>query len=159
MTEMPTISSTSYVTTGTSLSDWADKTVATHAGNQLRSAQGLMLRPGVARFEEDVQQTAFGHITKETSVSMRFVKVFIVDPTDDLKLSQRVLHSGEEQLTDLTDQELFFELPIKDLLDKHNAARATVLNKKASERAGKDVFLEPVRVRDLKMNVTVVASF
>ena len=159
MTEMPTISSTSYVTTGTSLSDWADKTVAAHAGTQLRAAQALTLRPAGARFEEDVQQTAFGHHTKEIRVSMRFVKVFIVDPTDDLKLSQRVLHSGEEQLTDLTDQELFFELPIKALLDKHNAVRATVLNKKASERAGKDVFLEPVRVRDLKMNVTVVASF
>jgi hypothetical protein len=70
-----------------------------------------------------------------------------------------VLHNGDEQLTDLNDQELFFELPIKELLETHNAHRVTTLNKTATAKAGKDVFLEPIRVRDLRMNVTVIASF
>lgn len=156
MTEMPSITSTAYTTSSVS-------------GNQLRMG---MVAPAASavqprrvdlfkadKFEEDVQLTDFGLNLKESQMGMRFVKIFIVDPTDDLPLAQRVLHNGAEQLTDLTDQELFFELPIKEMLDKHNATRAGTLNKKATDKAGKDVFLEPIRVRDLRMNVTMIAAF
>lgn len=89
----------------------------------------------------------------------RIVKVYIADPNTNLPLEKRVLYTGEEKLTDLTDQELFFEVPIKELLDKHNELRAKTVDKKASEKFGRDVFLEPVRIRDLKMVVTTVAQF
>ena len=167
MIEMPSITSSAYVTTGTSghlLMGMAAPAVGAaqpHSLNALLdiSRPGGILRGAAAAFEEDVKLTGFGLNQKESQVGMRFVKIFIVDPTDDLPLAQRVLHNGAEQLTDLTDQELFFELPIKELLDKHNATRAGTLNKKATDKAGKDVFLEPIRVRDLRMNVTLIASF
>lgn len=91
--------------------------------------------------------------------AIRIVKIFIADPNENLPLDKRVLFSGEEQLTDLTDQELFFTIPINDLLTKHNALRAETPDRKASDKFGRSIFLEPVRVRDLKMVVVTVAQF
>lgn len=45
------------------------------------------------------------------------------------------------------------------LPDSHNKSRATVVDKKASQRTGKDVHLEPIRIRDLKMVVSCIAEF
>ena len=89
----------------------------------------------------------------------RIVKVFIADSNDNLPLDKRVLHTGAEQLTDLTDQELFFEVPIAELLAKHNTVRAATVDKKQAEKFGRDIFLEPARIRDLKMVVVTVAAF
>lgn len=91
--------------------------------------------------------------------NMRIVKVFIADSDVNLPLEKRLLYKGEEQLTDLTDQELFYEVPITALLAEHNKLRAGALNKSATEKAGRDVYLEPVRIRDLRMVVVDVASF
>lgn len=91
--------------------------------------------------------------------SMRITKVFIADINDNLPLDKRVLYSGDEKLTDLTDQELFFEVPITDLLAKHNAVRAATVDKKQAEKFGRDIFLEPARIRDLRMVVVDVAKF
>lgn len=105
--------------------------------------------------------TANPPTTKEIPMAStaRIVKVFIADPSEDLKLSERVLYTGEEKLTDLTDQELFFEVPIQELLSKHNLSRAKTLDKKQAEKFGRDIFLEPARIRDLKMVVVTVAQF
>jgi hypothetical protein len=97
------------------------------------------------------------HQPKEPA--MRIVKVYIADPNENLPLTKRVLYSGAEQLTDLTDQELFFEIDLKALLKGHNDTRILTVDKKASERAHSNVYLEPVRVRDLKMVVVDVATF
>lgn len=90
---------------------------------------------------------------------MRVVKVYIADDDDNLKLEQRLLYTGDEKLTDFTDQELFFEVPINDILKKHNDVRAKTVDKKASDKFGREIFLEPVRIRDLKMVVVEVAVF
>jgi hypothetical protein len=89
----------------------------------------------------------------------RIVKVFIADPNENIPLDKRVIYSGQEQLTDLTDQELFFDVPISELLAKHNELRKTTLDKKQADKFGRDVFLEPARIRDLKMVVVSVAEF
>lgn len=89
----------------------------------------------------------------------RIVKVFIADSNDNLPLDKRVLWSGDEQLTDLTDQELFFEVPIAEILAKHNAVRAKTVDKKQAEKFGRDIFLDAARIRDLKMVVVTVAQF
>jgi hypothetical protein len=102
---------------------------------------------------------ADAQLQKEKGMAIRIVKVYIADPSEDLPLNKRVLHTGEEKLTDLTDQELFFELNIGEILKTHNEVRATTLDKKASTRTGKDVYLEPIRIRDLKMVVVDVATF
>jgi len=89
----------------------------------------------------------------------RIVQVFIVDPDSRVPLKDAVLFEGEQQLTDLTDEELFFEVPIKDLLDKHNEMRIATVDKKATNKIGKDIFLDPARIRDLRMTIVDVAIF
>lgn len=89
----------------------------------------------------------------------RIVKVYVVDPNIDVPLEKAIIYEGSEKLTEATDQELFFEVPMKDLLDKHNAVRIETVNKKASEKFGREIKLEPARVRDLRMLVVNVAQF
>ena len=85
----------------------------------------------------------------------RVIQVFIADPNENIPLADCLLYKGEEKLTDATDQELFFELDIKDLLEKHNQKRTKVFDKKVKDRKE---FLEPAKVRDLKMVVVTVAK-
>lgn len=108
---------------------------------------------------QQAQQLIDQHQAKETKVTTRIVRVIIMDPNESIPLNDRVLFKGDEQLTDLTDQELFFEIDVAGALRSHNEKRARTLDKKASERSGKDVFLEPARIRDLKMVVVNVATF
>ena len=89
----------------------------------------------------------------------RFVQVFIADPNENVPLDRAVLYTGPQKLTDATDAELYFEVAIKDLLDAHNAQRVAWLDKEASRKAGKDIALEPARIRDLKMVVVTIAEF
>lgn len=89
----------------------------------------------------------------------RIVKVFIADTNENLPLEKRVLYSWDEKLTDLTDQELFYDINVSEILSKHNEYRKTVVDKKQAEKFGRDVFLEPARIRDLRMVVVDVAKF
>jgi hypothetical protein len=111
--------------------------------------------------KHDPIQAILNQAQKEfaTMSTARIVKVFIADPNENLPLDKRVLYAGDEKLTDLTDQELFFDVPMAELLAKHNALRATTIDKKQEAKSGRDVFLEPARIRDLKMVVVTVAQF
>ncbi len=91
-----------------------------------------------------------------TPVTRRLVQVIIVDPNDNIPLDQCLLYNGTPKLTDATDQELFYEIEIKDLLAKHNETRIKVVDKKVKERTE---HLEPAKIRDLKMVVVTIASF
>lgn len=93
------------------------------------------------------------------NTNRRIVQVFIADPNENVPLDRSILYTGEQKLTDLNDTELFFEVPIKEILDRHNQYRVTVTDKEASKRAGKDILLDPVKIRDLKMVVVTVAQF
>lgn len=86
----------------------------------------------------------------------RLVQVFIADPNENVPLESSLLYSGEQKLTDATDQELFFEIDIKGILDKHNEKRVKMVDKKVKERVE---HLEPAKIRDLKMVVVNVAGF
>lgn len=90
------------------------------------------------------------------NASRRLVQVFIADPDENVPLTDCLLYSGDQKLTDLTDQELFFEVDIKSILDTHNAKRTGFVNKAVKERVE---HLEPARIRDLKMTVVTIASF
>lgn len=96
------------------------------------------------------------HHKEKTMPSRRIVQVYIADPSEAVPLDQAILYTGKQQMTDLTDQELFFEIDIRDLLAEHNEKRAKIINKAVKERTE---YLEPVKVRDLKMVVVTVASF
>jgi hypothetical protein len=93
---------------------------------------------------------------KENPVSRRLVQVFIADPDENLPLEQSMLYTGEQKLTDATDQELFFEVDMKEILANHNENRVKIINKKVKERTE---YLEPAKIRDLKMVVVNVATF
>ncbi len=86
----------------------------------------------------------------------RLVRVIIVDPNENIPLDKSILFQGEEKFTDATDQELFFELEIRDMLEKHNEERTKIVDKLVKDRTQ---YLEPAKVRDLKMVVVNVAVF
>lgn len=94
----------------------------------------------------------------EEMSTLRIVRVYIADPNENLPVEKRLLYTGQEQTTDLTDQELFFEVPIQELLKTHNEVRAKTRDKEVSSKDD-PVYLEPVRIRDLKMIVLTIAQF
>lgn len=165
--DMPTLNSTSYLSNkydglggemfahamGKSLAakryggdDGAwDKLLEAQAGHQL--VPGRLPNVFVQTQQEDVMAN------KDT---LRYVQVFIADVDENVPLDKRLLYKGDQKLTDLTDQELFFEIDLKDILSAHNAFRTTLHDKSVKERTEK---LEPVRIRDLKMTVVTIADF
>ena len=93
------------------------------------------------------------------TTNRRIVQVFIADPNENVPLEKSILYTGSQKLTDLTDTELFFEVPMAEILKSHNEMRVYCIDKEATKRAGKDILLDPVKIRDLKMVVVTVASF
>lgn len=89
-------------------------------------------------------------------VSRRLVKVMIVDPNESVPIEDCVLYMGDEKITEATDQELFFELDVKEMIENHNVKRVTFRDKRIKD---KEVFLDPIKIRDLKMLVVAGASF
>jgi hypothetical protein len=96
-----------------------------------------------------------GNIMAAAITSRRVVQVFIADSNENIPLEDCLLYRGEEKVTDATDQELFFEIDIKSLLETHNAKRVKLVDKKVKDRTEN---LEPAKVRDLKMVVVTVAT-
>jgi hypothetical protein len=94
-----------------------------------------------------------------TECTRRYVQVFIADPNENVPLAESVLYKGDQKLTDLTDTELYFEVPMAEILKTHNGKRVCWTDKDATKKAGKDVFLDPVKIRDLKMVVVTIAQF
>lgn len=182
--EMPSVTSTAYASSTITLDEAsaADSPVTWVAGAQPKFVGDLTLRrrpPGVgmqgvgAAVGAAIGGYVGGGLFNENGAEailpikkgviqmpqMRIVKVFIADPDENIPLASRLLHQGEEQLTDATDQELYFEIPMASLLRSHNTLRGSTIDKKASKSRDKDVFLEPIRVRDLKMVVVNIAVF
>lgn len=90
----------------------------------------------------------------------RLIRIMIIDPHPDIPLEKAMLHKGDEMLTDQTDQEIFMELGIKEMLDKHNReVRTATIDKKKSERTNKECMLEPARIRDLRMEIVCITQF
>jgi hypothetical protein len=89
-------------------------------------------------------------------VKRRVIKVYVVDTNENVPLDRAILFQGEEKVTDLTDQELFYELNMAELLKKHNEFRVTLIDKSIKERT---VNLEPARIRDLSMTIVTVCEF
>lgn len=87
----------------------------------------------------------------------RIVQVFIVDPDEKMPLKESLLYKGDVELTDSTNEELFFEIEIKSLLIEHNKRRREIEDKKADSKEKK--YLEPIRIRELSMTVVNIAEF
>lgn len=149
--ETPQMTASSYAST---VFDF-DKLMAANAVNAVGGVVGQPL--GVARALEFPQPRPIAN-NKEPEVmsTRRLIQVLIADPNENVPLDMCLLHKGEQKLTDLTDQELFFEIDIKTILDAHNTKRVLLVDKKVKERTEN---LEPARIRDLKMTVVTVAQF
>jgi hypothetical protein len=101
------------------------------------------------------QMTPTQQQEKQTMSNTRIARVIIADTNESLPLDKRILYMGEEKLTDLTDNELFFELPMADLLVEHNKVRTAT-----KDKASKDGEMLPAaRIRDLRMVVVDIAKF
>lgn len=150
MSELPSIQNCHYsATSGSFLGD-----TVTMTGTAAPSLSTYYTPPTIWDLPAAAQPT------QNQMQNRRIVQVFIVDPNEDVPLENSLLYQDEKpHLTDLTDQELFFELDIKAILEKHNTMRVLIPNKEASEGKAKDVFLEPAKIRDLKMTVVNVAAF
>jgi hypothetical protein len=158
MMETPTIASMSYANAVTTAANLDAMGISGLHNNMLvgvdrRMQQYSDLQSFVPASDTKTEKEE----AKMSTTTTRLVKVFIVDPNENLPLENRLLYRGDEKITDLTDQELFFEVDIKDVLTKHNAIRVATEDKKANK--DKPVYLEPARVRDLKMQVIVLAQF
>lgn len=155
--DYPQITSSSY---GSSTTEYWPG----HTTIDMQSADDLIRKTEQALFSQRPLRRHQQHIKEPTAETIdmstrRIVKVFIADPHIDVPMDKALLHKGEEKWTDATNEELYFEIPIKDLLTAHNAERVKWLDKEATRKAGKDIFLEPVRIRDLKMVVVEIAKF
>lgn len=133
-----------YTTCGTSL---------TTGGSTTITLQGYGADSGLNFLKQhEVNMSA-----KNGAAKLRVVRVFLVDPDERVPVEKRVLHKTEEIITDATDQELFFDIPVSELLKQHNKFRETIAweDDKGEEKTG----LKEVRVRDLTMTVTTLAQF
>lgn len=151
MLETPAINSTMYAAALGASAAGGDPFAALGIGKPI-AHHDLALAQRVAAAHAVQKQEPIMAVTPT-----RLVKVFIVDANENLPLDSRLIYRGDEKITDLTDQELFFEIDINGLLSKHNEVRTKTEDKKANK--DKPVFLEPARVRDLKMQVVVLAQF
>lgn len=121
---------------------------------KLAKANSILGSPLVPQYSTTHFNEKENHMAKR-----RLAKVFIVDTDENIPLDNAILYESEEKLTDATDQELFFEIDIQSLLKDHNEIRAKVKDKEASKEEGETVYLEPIRIRDLKMIVTTSLEF
>lgn len=123
-----------------------------------QQAQGLQAPPTRRiNLNHAVQQAVAA--AKESAMPdnvRRIVQVFIVDPDPNVPVGSCLLYEGKLHLTELTDQELYFEIDIKTMLDAHNGRRVQLRDKRVKDR---EQMLEPARIRDLRMQIVTVATF
>jgi hypothetical protein len=153
MRDLPAISSSTYGSTavnlaavGPQMAAGVCQAIGENFADKFRliQAQQAFVQPNQAK-QEKIQMA-----------TRRLVQVFIADPNENIPLDKSLLYTGEQKLTDATDQELFFEIDIKGILEKHNEMRSKIVDKKVKERTE---YLEPAKIRDLKMVVVAIAQF
>lgn len=86
----------------------------------------------------------------------RLVRVVMVDPHEHVPTEMALLYDSKELFTDKTDQELYFDMPVAELLKTHNDKRTKLVDKSVKERTQ---YLDAARIRDLKMLVITLAKF
>lgn len=174
--EMPAISAHSY--TSNTIDPLAAAGIFSQQANQAVLANQMIGGTGIAgvdsyggalagRLQPAVQQAVRRppQIIKQhqleaemaAATGRRYVQVFIADPDPKVPLASCLLYSSEPKMTDLTDEELFFEVEIKRILDEHNEKVRTVTVDKAIK--DRTQYLEAARIRDLRMNVVTIAQF
>ncbi len=148
MQEMPKMLATSYVSNAVGLD--------TYGGMAKKFASSDLIKQ---LSQINHQTNPIDKKDQQMANTTRIVRIYIADTDENVPLEKRLMFSGDEKLTDATDQELFFDVPIAQILADHNSFRLSITDKAQSEKFGRDVKLEPIRIRDLKMTVVTIASF
>lgn len=160
--EMPAISNTSYCSnTYDPSGTWENQSVGSTTAlkpwdwteAELQKERRVLKKMGIEPQEVKEQDMP--------NVTCRMVQIFIVDPDKRVPVEKRCLYQTSEPfMTDLTDQELYhMQVDIKMLLELHNNERRGIVDKEASRLKEKDVYLDEIRIRDLKMVVVELATF
>jgi hypothetical protein len=136
--------------------DAADAAAVATAVNEMKLLRARAAGVAPRRMPAPTVEVVPPIIQQEDKFMRRIVRVFLIDTNESVPNDSAVLHATAEQVTDLTDQELFYEIDVKGLLDKHNAKRVTFRDKSIKS---KETMLEPARVRDLKLHVLELARF
>lgn len=153
---VPHIASSTYTGTAYGLgAQGLGQTMCTAGASTGTDDWGQLTGVSAAKAPRFLLQAQAEEIDMATSTN-RFVRVLIVDPNENIPLDKRMVYKGEEKFTDSSDTELYFEIDIKGVLDAHNAERIKIVDKKVKERTE---YLEPAKIRDLKMVVVNIASF
>jgi hypothetical protein len=97
--------------------------------------------------------------SEEGTGGKRYVQIFIMDPDPQVPLKDSILYMSQPFLTDETDQELRAGLSVLKLIESHNKKRVTMKDKEQSKKFGRDIYLEPVKLRDIRLVVTTIAKF
>lgn len=155
--------------TGSSYATSAVPLAAHTTGSGTFTTNAMNTQQRVTQYELNAYKQAFLNpptegVAMSTPVQikskLRVVRVFLVDPDDRVPVAKRVMHRSDEMTTDATDQELYFDIPVNELLKKHNAERAEIeWEEKTTEGTKTRKGLKEARIRDLVMSVTTIAQF
>lgn len=143
-------------------STWVDNGTAVDRLWSRRIQQQLPAKPfGEAVGEYLASEPKKEKVVAENKYSCRLVRVIVVDPHESVPMASRVLHMGDEKITDATDEELFFEIAadLNAALKAHNEKRVEWTEKKNVAEPDKAKKLEAARLRDLRMTVVTIATF
>lgn len=170
--ETPTMVSTSYANSaayGVADGAWTTIDTLTHAApltdvgwpglSKAKAARRPVFDPRAiqdALSEIDNEDETDHQPDEEDQMERRLVRVIMIDPNENVPTDIALLHDSKEIFTDKTNQELFFDIPIADILKAHNDKRAKLVDKSVRDRTQ---YLEPARIRDLKMTVVELAKF
>lgn len=98
---------------------------------------------------------------EKTMSNLRTLNLTLVDNHPDLKAAEKIvfqqLNYVSEHTDDQTIQQVLMTGDVESALAKHNDKRAKVVDKAILRNTGRDVFLEPVEIWDLKWQVVRVA--
>lgn len=165
LNDLPKFTGSAYSTSTTSAANlMAGSNIANvwqHADNH-RDAYAQAFHQWTAPYQPAQAITITGATSMSAPVivksKLRVVRVFLVDPDERVPLDKRILHRTEEMTTDAVDQELFHEIPVVQLLKEHNELRRSIKWKEEGSKGDAEP-LKEIRIRDLVMSVTTVASF
>lgn len=163
--DLPVITGNAYTTARVSMDTMNSLTNWTGAGTDLASVAEAVGR--ARRVNPLSKELTFAAARKEDTMAiaqkepkLRVVRVFLADTDVRVPVEKRMIYASDEMTTDATDEELFFSIAVKDLLDAHNKARAEVKWEEDTDTGTKErTGLKPLRIRELSMQVTTVAQF
>ena len=102
----------------------------------------------------------FTNSTGEYIMTLKTVNLTLVDNNPNLKAAQKIVYQSLNLVTehndDRTIQQVLITGDVAKALAEHNLKRVKVVDKEILRNTGRDVYLEPVEIFDLKWQVIQV---